>query len=71
MAHLCLLAGLPNACLQYIPREEVVAAIEFYQTKCVKEEMEPLKNMAKLKMEDTSPKQNGVQMANKHDRYKN
>ena len=53
VAHICLLAGLPNACLQYIPREEVVAAIQFHHMKCVKEEMEPLKKMAKLKMEDT------------------
>ena len=53
MAEICQQAGLTNACHKYIYRKEVVEAIELHHMKEVKEQMEPLKKMDKLKMKDT------------------
>ena len=53
MAEICQQAGLPNACHKYIYRKEVVQKIELQNMKEVKEQMEPLKKMDKLKMKDT------------------
>ena len=53
VAEICQLAGLPNACHKYINRKEVVEAIELHHMKEIKEQMEPLRKMDKLKMRDT------------------
>ena len=53
VAEICLMAGLQNVCKEHLNRKEVVEAIEFHHMKEVKEQMEPLKKMAKLKIKDT------------------
>ena len=53
VAEICLMAGLQNVCKEHLNRKEVVEAIEFHHMKEVKEQMEPLKKMAKPKMKDT------------------
>ena len=53
MAEICLRAGLPNVCKQYVKREAVVAAMESHHLMEIKKEMEPLKKLAKIKLMDT------------------
>ena len=53
VAEICLLAGLPNVCQEYIHRRKVVEAMEFHHMKEVKEQMEPLTKMELLKRQDT------------------
>ena len=53
VAEICHLAGLPDACHEFIPRKQVVEAIEIHHMIEVKEQMGPLSKMALLKLEDT------------------
>ena len=53
MAEICQLAGLPNACYEYIHRKKIVDAIEVHHLKKVKEQMEPLSKMDVLKLRDS------------------
>ena len=53
MAEIWQVVGLPNVCKKHLHRKEVVEAIEFHHMKEVKEQMEPLKKMEKLKIKNT------------------
>ena len=53
VAEICLLAGLPNVCKKFVPRGEIVKALELHHLKEIKLEMEPLSKLSKIKNTDT------------------
>ena len=50
---ICRLVGLPNVCSQPLGRKEVEEAVVLHHLKEIKEEMEPLSKMAKIRTQDT------------------
>ena len=53
VAEICRQIGLPNACNQYLRREEVLTAMESHHFLEIRKEMEPPKKLDKIKMTDT------------------
>ena len=49
VAEICKLAGLPNVCLTYLNRQEVEEAIINHHLKEIKEEMETLSKLDKIR----------------------
>ena len=53
VAQICQLAGLPNVCSQFIGRKEAEEAIINHHLVEIREEMEPLSKMERIKKTDT------------------